>query len=146
MPELLSLSRAARLAGVSRGEIQKEIRKGNLTTFEGEVPLSQLEIVYPNISLDDSTMIERLERIQERAANKIQNLEPPSRRMLMDEMERLQLALDDAHVEIDKYHELVMTLSKRINVIRQGSNCPHEQRMVLQALAAWILTQMKQRV
>lgn len=145
MPELLSLSRAARLAGVSRGEIQKEIRKGHLMTFEGEVSLSQLENVYPNISLTDSSVIERLERIQERAANKIQNLEPPSRRVLMDEVERLQLALDDAHAEIDKYHELVMTLSKRISVIRQSSNCPHEQRMVLQALTAWIITQMKQR-
>jgi len=145
MPELLSLSRAARLAGVSRGEIQKEIRKGHLMTFEGEVSLSQLENVYPDISLEDSTMIERLERIQERAANKIQNLEPPSRRVLMDEMERLQLSLDDAHAEIDKYHELVMTLSKRIDTIRQGSDCPHEQRMVLQALATWIFTQMKQR-
>ncbi len=145
MPELLSLSRAARLAGVSRGEIQKEIRKGNLMTFEGEVPFSQLKKVYPDVSLEDSAMIERLARIQEKAVNKIQNMEPPSRRKLMDEIERLQLALDDAHAEIDQYHDLVMTLSKRIDKIRQGSDCPHEQRMVLQALTAWIYTQMKRR-
>jgi len=145
MPELLSLSRAARLAGVSRGEIQKEIRKGNLMTFEGEVKLSNLQKVYPHISVENSTMIERLERIQERASQKIQNLKPPSRGKLMDEIERLQLALEDAQVEIDKYHELVMALSKRVDHIRQQSDCPHEQKMVLQALTTWIYTQMKQR-
>lgn len=145
MPELLSLSRAARLAGVSRGEIQKEIRKGNLMTFEGEVKLSNLQKVYPDISIGNSAMIERLERIQERASQKIQNLEPPSRGKLMDEIERLHLALEDAHAENDKYHDLVTTLSKRIEQIRQQNDCPHEQKMVLQALTAWIYTQMKQR-
>jgi len=146
MPELLSLSRAARLAGVSRGEIQKEIRRGNLMTFEGEVSLSNLKKVYPHISVGNSAMIERMERIQARASQKIKHQKPPSRDKLMDEIKRLQLVLEDAHVEIDKYHELVMMLSKRIEHIREQSDCPHEQKMILQALTTWIYTQMKQRV
>ena len=145
MPELLSLSRAARLAGVSRSEIQKEIRLGNLMTFEGEVRLSHLQKVYPHISLENTAMLERLERIQERAAHKLPNAAPPSRRKLMNEIERLQLALEDAHIHIDKYHELVLTLSKRLEHIREQNDCPHEQKMVLQALVTWIYSQIQQQ-
>ena len=36
MHELLTLSRAARLVGVSRGELQKRIRDNELNTFEGQ--------------------------------------------------------------------------------------------------------------
>ena len=40
MTQLLSLSRSARLAGVTRAEIQRHIRRGDLTTFEGEIAVS----------------------------------------------------------------------------------------------------------
>ncbi len=42
MTQLLSLSRSARLAGVTRAEIQRHIRRGDLTTFEGEIAVRDL--------------------------------------------------------------------------------------------------------
>ena len=52
MTDLLSLSRAARLAGVTRAELQRRIRRGEIQTFEGQVAVSDLLRVYPSVSLE----------------------------------------------------------------------------------------------
>ncbi len=43
MPELLDIPRAARLAGISRGELQRHIRIGELETFEGKIAINVAE-------------------------------------------------------------------------------------------------------
>ena len=70
MTQLLSLSRAARLAGVTRSELQKRIRRGEITTFEGEIEVSDLLRVYPEVSLEQSGDLERVERIKANALPK----------------------------------------------------------------------------
>jgi CDP-4-dehydro-6-deoxyglucose reductase len=67
MTQLLSLSRSARLAGVTRAEIQKRIRRGELTTFEGEIAVSDLLRVFPHVSLDNDDALERVQRIKAKA-------------------------------------------------------------------------------
>ena len=71
MPRLITLSRAARLVGVKRGALQKKIQAGELRTFEGELLLSDLLHSYPQTSVEDTTMLERVEQIMEQAVNKI---------------------------------------------------------------------------
>ena len=61
MPRLITLSRAARLVGVKRGALQKKIQAGELRTFEGELLLSDLLHSYPQTSVEDTTMLERVE-------------------------------------------------------------------------------------
>ena len=82
MERLLSVAKAARLAGVSRSTIQKEIQLGTLATFEGKVSISDLIKVYPEIEVEDSTMLERLSRIQANAVNKKAVLDLPSEKRL----------------------------------------------------------------
>lgn len=71
LPNLITLSRAARLVGVKRGTLQKQIQQGELRTFEGELLLSDLLHAYPQTEVEDSTMLERVGAIKERAVNKI---------------------------------------------------------------------------
>lgn len=70
MPQLLSLSRAARLADVTRGELQKRIRKERVKTFEGEIAIEDLLALYPHINLDDDPVLERVQRIKSEARPK----------------------------------------------------------------------------
>ncbi len=60
----LSLSRAARLAGVTRTEIQRRIRTGDLPTFEGSVTVRDLLKVYPDLVLEREDALARVERIK----------------------------------------------------------------------------------
>jgi len=70
MPHRLSVSRAARLAGVSRAVLQSKIGKGDLPTFEGEVLPKDLLKVFPNIDLNSNSELERVTRIKDNAFGK----------------------------------------------------------------------------
>ena len=65
--QLLSLTRAARLVGVSRGALQKKIKKGDLPTFEGMVKPEDLLRAYPDTQLEDNAVLERFTHIKEEA-------------------------------------------------------------------------------
>ncbi len=67
MSELLTLSRAARLVGVARGILQQQIRSGDLPTFEGKIAMADLLRLYPTIIVDDTSMLERVEKIKAEA-------------------------------------------------------------------------------
>lgn len=67
MSKRISLSRAARLAGVKRGSLQQKIRAGELETFEGEIVLADLLQAYPDAQIKDSSMLDRVEQIMEQA-------------------------------------------------------------------------------
>jgi CDP-4-dehydro-6-deoxyglucose reductase len=64
---MLTLSRAARLIGVSRGSLQKKIRDGELKSFEGLIDPAELSRAYPQADLEDNAMLERIEHIIENA-------------------------------------------------------------------------------
>lgn len=68
--DYLSLSRAARLAGVTRAELQRRIRRGEIDTFEGSVAVSDLLRAFPAVSLTDDAALERVERIKSDALPK----------------------------------------------------------------------------
>ena len=67
MSEWLTLTRAARLGGVSRGMLQKKIQEGSLQTFEGKVAPAELLRVYPQARLEDNGVFERLAKIKDDA-------------------------------------------------------------------------------
>ncbi|MCW8908446.1 MAG: 2Fe-2S iron-sulfur cluster-binding protein [Sedimenticola sp.] len=70
MPQLLSLSRAARLADVTRGELQKRIRRERVKTFEGEIAVEDLLTLYPHIDMEEDPVLERVQRIKSEARPK----------------------------------------------------------------------------
>ena len=70
MPKLLSLSRAARLAGVSRAEIQRKIREQNAKTFEGKLSIEILKQLYPYVKIGADPVFDRIQRIKAEARPK----------------------------------------------------------------------------
>ena len=82
MPQHLTLSRAARLAEVTRAELQRRIRHGDIETFEGEVIISDLLRVFPQVRLDRDKGFERAEAIKDcrhptRSAGRRRAAQPP---------------------------------------------------------------------
>lgn len=67
MPRLVSLSRAAKLVGLSRGALQKHIHDRELESFEGQVNLDDIERLFPDANIEDNHIIEDLEKIVEQA-------------------------------------------------------------------------------
>jgi CDP-4-dehydro-6-deoxyglucose reductase len=70
MPKLLNVSRAARLVGVSRSKLQQRIQDGEIPSFEGMVNVDDLTKSYPQVNLEDNTIIEKIEGIIENAVKR----------------------------------------------------------------------------
>ncbi|MGV8935181.1 MAG: ferredoxin, partial [Gallionellaceae bacterium] len=70
MSQLLSLSRAARLVGVNRSELQKRVKLGELDSFDGMVSIDNLLATYPNMQMEDDSELSRVLFIKERAFGK----------------------------------------------------------------------------
>jgi CDP-4-dehydro-6-deoxyglucose reductase len=91
----LSLSRAARLAGVTRAELQRRIRRGEIETFEGTVAVEDLLRVYPAVSLTNDDALERVERIKRDALPKLDSGETvlPSPQVFLSRLRGLSKTL-----------------------------------------------------
>jgi len=71
MPQLLPLYRAARLADVTRGELQKRIREEGVKTFEGMLTVELLLELYPHIDIESDPVLERVQKIKSEARPRI---------------------------------------------------------------------------
>ncbi|NEX21778.1 2Fe-2S iron-sulfur cluster binding domain-containing protein [Thiorhodococcus mannitoliphagus] len=98
----LSLSRAARLAGITRAELQARIRRGEVATFEGSVAVNDLLRLYPSISLRDDDAFQRVERIKADAQPKLNTTAG-------------ETALPDPQVLMSRLHGLSQTLASQVS-------------------------------
>jgi len=134
MPDLLSLSRAARLAGVSRADLQRRIRQGEISTFEGQVALADLLRVYPSISLEKTGMLEEVERIKQDAVPRLGEVDTrlPSPQVLVARIRALAAALAQRADLVSAQADLIARLRQRLD--EPASATPAG----LQALTAWL--------
>lgn len=70
MSHYLPLSRVARLVGESRSTLQRLIRAGELTTFDGQIELEELLRVFPDVKWQDDGEYEYVEEIKRKAFGK----------------------------------------------------------------------------
>ena len=121
MAQLISLSRAARLVGVKRATLQKQIRAGELHTFEGELDLSELLKVYPQTDLDDSGMLERADRIIENAFGKVLDTKDlPDAEVLATRVTLLSHELGTARARVNRFNKLVSRMQDRLDALEQA--------------------------
>lgn len=143
MEHQLNLSRAAKLAGVSRREIQRQIREGKLEVFEGDVKISELKQLYPNLKINHQRELDRVERIRDNAVRKIQIDSLPPEYLLAEQVNRLNRELTEARSQIQSYQHLVLEMNERLTHIQD--NCDRQQKQTLGAFINWMMTQYRQQ-
>ena len=138
MTELLSLSRAARLAGVTRAEIQKRIRHGDMETFEGQVAINDLLRVYPSVSLEKSDDFERVEQIKANAfpQNHDEDTRLPSQEVLITRIKSLAEALVQRVSRLEALEQLLDEVRGRLDEI--ATDAPDAHAKTAQNLGAWL--------
>lgn len=114
MTDYLSLSRAARLAEVSRAELQRRIRRGDITTFEGQVAAADLLRVYPRVSLEHSGKYEQVEQIKANAEPRSHEHDTrlPSPAVLVARLKSLSEMLVQKLAVVDALEALVTDLDR----------------------------------
>lgn len=143
MDKYLNVARAAKLAGVSRSEIQEEIRAGNLTTFEGSVSLDALQTLYPAVTAEVDEEVERAELLKDQAIGKFHPDHVTDTVMLATEVAKLRVHLAEAQLEVGHYRSLVEQLHQRLVAMQE--QCTHREKLVLQAVISWMVTRLERR-
>lgn len=115
---LLTLSRAARLVGVTRGALQKKIKDGELPTFEGQVRTQDLLVVYPQAQLEDNALIERLTQLKDGAfARRLRERILPDPEVLAVRLAELGRELAMVRAELARYRTATRELDERLAAI-----------------------------
>ena len=138
---LLTLTRAARLAGVNRAELQRRIRRGEIETFEGKVSATELLRIYPQTVLSDDTEFARVEQIKadaipRRAGDTDTTL--PSPEVLVSRLRAISDVLSNKVVALDALEGLFDEVAVRLAAIADDAPPPIATRLhtLLSHLAA----------
>ena len=112
----LTLSRAARLAGITRAELQRRIRRGDVETFEGSVAVSDLLRLYPEVSLSNDEALERVERIKSEALPRSHDAEAvlPNPQVLVSRLKSLSETLVARIAELNAANTLLDRVQARL--------------------------------
>lgn len=125
MSQWLTLSRAARLIGVSRGALQRHVRDGELATNDGMVSTEGLIRLYPQFSLEESGAFERVARLKEEAfGRRVQERVLPPQEVLAQRLFAQSRELADARRHLSRYHDLVVALQARLDALAAGAPRP----------------------
>jgi CDP-4-dehydro-6-deoxyglucose reductase len=135
MPQRLTLLRAARLVGVSRGALQRKIRNGELAAFEGMVSAEDLLRAYPETRLEDNAAFERIERIKDAAyTRRVRERLLPSAEALVARLTELSRERAQVQAQLDYHRALVEQLKLRL---RELGGAPVPQATASRLLA-WL--------
>ena len=118
----LTLSRAARLAGVTRGELQRRIRRGDVETFEGSVAIHDLLRLYPEVSLSNDEALERVERIRSEALPKSYDSDAvlPSPQVLVSRLKSLSASLVEHLSALEAAEALLGRVGERLAALESA--------------------------
>jgi CDP-4-dehydro-6-deoxyglucose reductase len=138
MERLIDASRAARMAGVSRTEIQQLIADGRLQTFEGKVSIDELATIYPELDTSRSYMSEVVDQIKEDAVGKRHrdrmadaDLDPDA---LRQELGKARREVAYYRERAERYRDVLRSLKERLVALQEHS----DQKSRIEALIQWI--------
>ena len=123
MSQLLPLSRAARLLGVSRGALQKRIQEGGLPSFDGMVATKDLLVAYPDTKFEEDLVLERMDQIKEEAfAKRVRERVLPDKEVLAARLYEQSRELADVRTHLQQYHSIIVRMQERLRVILEGGD------------------------
>jgi len=130
MARFVSLSRAAKLVGISRGAMQKKVHDLELNSFEGQVSLDDIERVFPDAELEDNHILEDLEKIIEQAmhkarGDKLAKLLSPSPQTLAARTKAISDDLAHAKKQINQFISIFSELKTHITELSLDSKTPN---------------------
>jgi len=135
MPQLMNLSRAARLVGVTRVALQKKIKEGSLPSFEGMVTEDGLLQVYPDIQFEDNTFSGRIGRTKVMAKGVRAFERLPNKEVLFARLTSLGKELSGTQAELMRYRAVADGLEEQL---KTWNNANEELRGAAASLKTWL--------
>lgn len=136
MEQKISISKAARLLGVKRSELNQRLRAADIETFEGEVSFKKVKCIAPTLNFPDPAT-ERLTLIRENPAKRVEEHETVlSRQELLDEMSRLSSELRVETLTARNYRQIIEDVAGKLGQMQVSGN--QEERELAFELCHWL--------
>lgn len=136
MSGMLSLTRAARLIGVARAELQKKIQRGEMISYDGMVSIENLLVCYPDAQLEDSAETRRVAQIKERAFGKrVFERALPDPEILAARITALSKTLANSQGQVKQFNVLLDKLWDKLTELE--SQLDTGPSMVMENLKVW---------
>ncbi len=137
MSEMLSLTRAAKLIGVTRAELQKKIQIGELLSYDGMVNVKNLLACYPDAQLEDNAESRRIAQIKERAFGKrVFERAMPDAEVLAARLTEVSRTLTYSQVQVEQFTALLGRLWDKLSEMESQLNS--ESGLAMENLKVWI--------
>jgi CDP-4-dehydro-6-deoxyglucose reductase len=135
MPQRIPIFRAARLVGVSRGTLQKTIRRENISTFDGEISIVDLLALYPKADLGRDSEYERVQKIKDKAfVRRVWTRALPDAETLARRLSKLGNCLVETQTELSRYKDILTRVEERLS----AANTEKDNREEIAGLLDWI--------
>ena len=143
MSQLLSLSRAARLVGVNRSELQKRVKQGDIESFDGMITIDHLLASYPATQLEDNTEYSRVLFIKEKAFGKrVFERVMPGVETLATRVNELSKELALSQIQVKHFKILLDRLHAKFLDI--GKESSPDSKSTLDSLKVWLTAEVKE--
>lgn len=121
MPQFLSVFRAARLVGVSRGTLQRQIHDEGVTTFEGKIQIDDLLALFPKTTLELDTEYERVQHIKRHAfAKRVRERLLPDADVLAERVSELGRELASTRAHLAQYQTILEQVTTHLYETEQS--------------------------
>lgn len=149
MPQqLLTLSRAARLVSTTRGALQKKIKDGELSTFEGKITITDLLRAYPTTQLEDDSMLERVTEIKAKARpRRLVQEKPslPSAEVLAGRLACITQDISQLRLNLMRYIELINAINEKLQLLTEQDDTT-SLKVEIKTLGTWLKNELARQL
>ena len=136
MSQMIGVSKAARMIGVSRSDLSKRLARAGVATFEGQVELEKVKCLAPSLNLTDPEM-DRLGLIRENPMERVHSSDVKSSKQdLLDEIHRLSTELMVETGMNQQYRQLLEDVAGRLGEMQVSE--VGERREIAFELCEWL--------
>mgnify|MGYP006966890556 CR=1 FL=1 len=137
MDNQISVSKASKLLGVTRAELNEQLHAANISTFEGKVDYESLKSMAPAISLCEQDIITRVRFIREDVSKRDRRKpDDMSHRELAAKVKILSTNLMVETRTSDHYEQILVDLAGKLGELQTSKN--DEVRKIAISLCEWL--------
>lgn len=137
MGQRIAVSKAARLLGISRGDLNRRLLAADIATFEGDVDLEQVKCIAPTLKLDGGGMLEERVRYLRDTLSKPQRGDTVvAKRDLKAEIRHLSAELIVESQMAGHYRDILEDVGRKLGEMQTAPN--PETRAAAFELCQWL--------
>lgn len=136
MEKKIGISKAARLLGVKRSDLNQRLLAAGIPTFEGQVDYKKVQCIAPTLNFGDP-ITERINHIRQNPAKRAKGHETvASKQELLDEIGRLTSDLRVEAMTASEYRQIIEDVAEKLGEMQMSGSEP--AREVAFELCNWL--------